>query len=110
MKDTRRDCEVQTAKIVAGFVHDQHPDWLQSYLEGKKDTTTAYESLLRLLRRFAYRRGFVQRTPSRLKEKLSDLIGVRDEFATTFNKSIGSYDANLVYNTDETGIYFDAPP
>ncbi|KAG2966790.1 hypothetical protein PC118_g18963 [Phytophthora cactorum] len=27
-----------------------------------------------------------ERTPSGLKENLSDLIGVRDEFATTFNK------------------------
>ncbi|KAG6953837.1 hypothetical protein JG687_00012176 [Phytophthora cactorum] len=36
MKDTRRDCEVLTAKIMAGFVRDQHPDWLQSYLEGKR--------------------------------------------------------------------------
>ncbi|KAG6948866.1 hypothetical protein JG688_00014899 [Phytophthora aleatoria] len=36
MKDTRRDCEVLTAKIMAVFVRDQHPDWLQIYLEGKK--------------------------------------------------------------------------
>ncbi|KAG6942422.1 hypothetical protein JG688_00018126 [Phytophthora aleatoria] len=36
MKDTRRDCEVLTAKILAGFVRDQHPDWLHSYLEEKK--------------------------------------------------------------------------
>ncbi|KAG2798755.1 hypothetical protein PC118_g18352 [Phytophthora cactorum] len=110
MKDTRRDCEVLTAKIMAEFVRDQHPDWLQSYLEGKQDAATSYESLLRLLRRFAYRHGFVQRTSSGLKGKLSDLIGVRDEFATAFKKRFGSYDASWVYNTDETGIYFDTPP
>ncbi|KAE9086111.1 hypothetical protein PF005_g20817 [Phytophthora fragariae] len=60
MKDTRRDSEVLTAKTMASFVRDVYPDWLESYIRGKKDTATAYESLLRLLRRFAYQHGFVQ--------------------------------------------------
>ncbi|KAG3114343.1 hypothetical protein PI124_g6828 [Phytophthora idaei] len=67
MNDTRRDSEVLTAKTVASFVHDEYHEWLEGYVEGKKDAVTVYESLLRLLRCFAYRRGFVQRTPSGLK-------------------------------------------
>ncbi|GMF46208.1 unnamed protein product [Phytophthora fragariaefolia] len=67
MKDARRDSEVLTAKTMACYVRDQYPEWLESYMVGKKDAATAYESLLRLLRRFAYRHGFVQRTPSGLK-------------------------------------------
>ncbi|KAJ8578027.1 hypothetical protein ON010_g1179 [Phytophthora cinnamomi] len=68
------------------------------------------ESLLRLLRRFAYRHGFVQRTPSGLKEKLSDLVALRDEFAEMFKSKYVGYEVSIVFNTDETGIYFDMPP
>ncbi|KAG6616811.1 Dimodular nonribosomal peptide synthase [Phytophthora cinnamomi] len=110
MKDTRREGGVLTSKVMATFVHDQHPRWLASYIEGKKDTVTAHDSLLRLLRRFAYQPGFVQRTPSGLKEKLEDLVAVRDEFAKTLSEKYGSFDAVHIYNADETGIYFDTPP
>ncbi|KAE8960830.1 hypothetical protein PR001_g30250 [Phytophthora rubi] len=48
---------------MASYVRDEHSEWLEGYISGKKDAFTAYQSLLRLLRRFAYRHGFVQRTP-----------------------------------------------
>ncbi|KAJ8554681.1 hypothetical protein ON010_g9802 [Phytophthora cinnamomi] len=134
MKDMRREGSVLTSKVMATFVRDQHSRWLASYIEGKKDTVTAHDSLLRLLRRFAYRHG----TP-----KLSFLLvflcfncsitvsgGVmlckcydvavgkarrsrlqlRDEFAKTLSEKYGSFDAVHIYNADETGIYFDTPP
>ncbi|KAE8997306.1 hypothetical protein PR003_g19713 [Phytophthora rubi] len=110
MKDARRDSEVLTAKTMACYVRDQYPDWLESYMVGKKDAATAYESLLRLLWRFAYRHGFVQRTPSGLKKKLTDLVALRDEFAEMFKEKYVGYEASTVFNTDETGIYFDMPP
>ncbi|KAG3161856.1 hypothetical protein PC128_g20722 [Phytophthora cactorum] len=110
MKDTRRDCRVLTAAIMASYVRDEHPDWLHRYMEDKKNASTAYESLLRLMRRFAYRHGFVQRTPNGLKEKLDDLVAVQEEFAQLFMANYSSYNASEVFNTDETGIYFDMPP
>ncbi|KAG3034613.1 hypothetical protein PC123_g3006 [Phytophthora cactorum] len=55
---------------MASFVRDEYPELLEGYVHGKKDTDAAYESLLRLLRRFAYRHGFVQRTSCRLKVKM----------------------------------------
>ena len=67
MKDTRCECLPLTARSMAAFVRESYPEWLMLYVEDKKDASTAYESLLRLLRRFAYRHGFVQRTPSGLK-------------------------------------------
>ncbi|KAJ8528689.1 hypothetical protein ON010_g14641 [Phytophthora cinnamomi] len=82
MKDTRREGGVLTAKVTATSVRDQHPRWLASYIEDEKDTVTAHDSLLRLLRRFAYRHG----------------------------ERYGSFDAVHIYNADETGIYFDTPP
>ncbi|KAG6953998.1 hypothetical protein JG687_00012062 [Phytophthora cactorum] len=87
MKDTRRDSEVLTVKTMASFVRDEYHEWLEGYVEGKKDTDIAYESLLRLLGRFAYHLRFVHRTPSGLKENLSDLITVRDDFAKPFKET-----------------------
>ncbi|KAE8999346.1 hypothetical protein PR002_g18485 [Phytophthora rubi] len=48
---------------MASYVRDEHSEWLEGYISGKKDAFTANQSFLRLLRRFAYRHGFVQRTP-----------------------------------------------
>ncbi|ETP24598.1 hypothetical protein F441_02437 [Phytophthora nicotianae CJ01A1] len=110
MKDTRRDRFPLTARSMAVFVRESYPDWLVTHVEGKKDASTAYESLLRLLRRFAYRQGFVQRTPSGLKEKVEDLEKVQIEVADKFKQNFGSYAAGTIYNTDETGIYYDTPP
>ncbi|GMF54287.1 unnamed protein product [Phytophthora fragariaefolia] len=67
MKDTRRESRPLTAGTMAAYVRDEHPMWLENYTKDKKDAYTAYESLLRLLRRFAYRHRFVQRTPHGLK-------------------------------------------
>ncbi|KAG6950554.1 hypothetical protein JG688_00014102 [Phytophthora aleatoria] len=86
---------------MSSFMRDEYHEWLEWYVEGKKATDTAYESLLR---RFTYRHGFVQRTPSGLTEKLSDLITVRDDFAKTFKETHSGFDAYAVFNTDETGI------
>eukprot|EP00644_Phytophthora_capsici_P009260 jgi/Phyca11/107305/e_gw1.13.625.1 len=110
MKDTRRDCLPLTARSMATLVRDSYSTWLLVYVKDKKDASTAYESLRRLLRRFAYRHGFVQRTPSGLKEKVDDLAAIQLAFAVRFNESFGSYPASAIYNTDETGIYYDTPP
>ncbi|KAG6944648.1 hypothetical protein JG688_00016971 [Phytophthora aleatoria] len=56
-KDTRRDCFPLTARSMTVFARESYPEWLQIYVKGKKDAIIAYESLLRLLGRFAYRHG-----------------------------------------------------
>ncbi|OWY95015.1 hypothetical protein PHMEG_00035099 [Phytophthora megakarya] len=110
MKDTRRDSRSLTASIMASYIRDEHASWVDGYVKEKKDTSTAYESLLRLLRRFAYRHGFVQRTPHGLKEKLEDLETVQQDFAKFFKKNYVAYKPSEIFNCDETGIYFDMPP
>ncbi|KAG3254562.1 hypothetical protein PI124_g883 [Phytophthora idaei] len=92
---------------MASFVRDEYHEWLEGYVEGKKDMVTAYESLLW---RFAYRHGLVQRTPTGLKEKQSDLVTVRDDFAKRFKETDSGFDACAVFNTDGTGIYYDTLP
>lgn len=63
IKDTRRDYRKRNGGVFARSA----PVWLDGDIEGKKSITMEYESLLRLLQRFAYRHGFGQRTPSELK-------------------------------------------
>ncbi|KAE9099531.1 hypothetical protein PF007_g15846 [Phytophthora fragariae] len=91
MKDVRRESQPLTAATMASYVRDEHSEWLEGYISGKKDAFTAYQSLLRLLRRFAYRHGFVQRTPHVLKEKLQDLEAVQAEFARVFKAKYSGY-------------------
>ncbi|OWZ08351.1 hypothetical protein PHMEG_00019125 [Phytophthora megakarya] len=94
MKDARRESQPRTASLMAGYIREEHPGWLDSYAEEKKDRFTAYQSLLRLIQRFAYRHGFVQRTPHGLKEKLEDLVVVQDNFAKFFQANYSSYSAS----------------
>ncbi|KAE9040527.1 hypothetical protein PR001_g7028 [Phytophthora rubi] len=110
MKDVRRESQPLTAATMASYVRDEHSEWLEGYISGKKDAFTANQSFLRLLRRFAYRHGFVQRTPHGLKEQLEDLESVQAEFARVFKAKYSGYCPSKVFNCDETGIYFDAPP
>ncbi|KUF98716.1 Dimodular nonribosomal peptide synthase [Phytophthora nicotianae] len=111
MKDKRRESLPLTASIMAAYIRDEYSEWQEDYAARKKDIYTAYQSLQRLLQRFAYRHGFVQRTPHGLKvEKLEDLVEVQDNFARLFMANYSNFAASQVYNCDETGIHFDAPP
>ncbi|EEY64942.1 uncharacterized protein PITG_16284 [Phytophthora infestans T30-4] len=110
MKEARRESLPFTSFIIATFIREEHSEWLEDLSKDNKDTYTAYQSLQRLLQRFAYRHGFVRRTPDGLKEKLEDLVEVQDYFAKLFKSKYNSYAASEVFNCNETGIYFDAPP
>ncbi|KAG6943794.1 hypothetical protein JG688_00017429 [Phytophthora aleatoria] len=112
MKDTRQDWFLLTARSMAVFVRESYPEWLQMYVGDKKNACTAYESLLRLLRRFAYRHDSGLKVPlnCNICSKVYDPEAIQLAFAVKFNKSFGSYPASAIYNTDETGIYYDTPP
>ncbi|KAK1940063.1 hypothetical protein P3T76_008386 [Phytophthora citrophthora] len=45
MKDTCRGSHPLTASIMASYVRDEHAEWLEDYLNEKKDAAAAYESL-----------------------------------------------------------------
>ncbi|OWZ02394.1 hypothetical protein PHMEG_00026056 [Phytophthora megakarya] len=112
MKDASRESRPLTFSFMVSYVRDEHPVWLQSYTEKKKDTFTAYESLLRLLRvrarlRAAYS-AWVE-GKSWIK-KYGDLEAVQNSFACVFEDKHSNYSASEVFNCDETGVYFDVPP
>ncbi|RHZ00821.1 hypothetical protein DYB35_012824 [Aphanomyces astaci] len=80
-----------------------------SYLATKK-SDVAYDSLLRLLRRFCQRYGFSRQRQTKNKLKQAVLTEVHDEFARDFHRQYQSYENNCVFNVDETGMYYNLPP
>ncbi|POM65278.1 hypothetical protein PHPALM_19032 [Phytophthora palmivora] len=100
MKDTRRESRPLTASLMAAYIREEHSGWLDSYAEGKKDRfyIGCNDVLLICM--------LLQAN----KEKLEDLVEVQDKFAKFFQANYSSYAASQVFNCDETGIYFDAPP
>ncbi|KUF90508.1 Drug/Metabolite Transporter (DMT) Superfamily [Phytophthora nicotianae] len=110
MKDLRRTDQALTTTRMAQFIRENSFDWLTDYTTNKKDTAAAYDSLLHLLRRFAYRHGFVQRTPHGLKENREDLIETQRAFSEVFKTKYGDMPSKVIVNIDETGVYYDTPP
>ncbi|KAF0714864.1 hypothetical protein AaE_011482, partial [Aphanomyces astaci] len=80
-----------------------------SYLSTKK-SDVAYDSLLRLLRRFCQRYGFSRQRQTKNKLKQAVLTEVHDEFARDFHREYQSYENDCVFNVDETGMYYNLPP
>ncbi|RHZ31864.1 hypothetical protein DYB31_008913 [Aphanomyces astaci] len=83
--------------------------WLMSYFATKK-SDVAYDSLLRLLRRFCQRYVFCQQRQTKNKLKQALLTKVHDEFARDFHREYQSYENDCVFNVDETGMYYNLPP
>ncbi|ETP21286.1 hypothetical protein F441_05141 [Phytophthora nicotianae CJ01A1] len=88
MKDLRRTDQALTTTRIAQFIRENYFDWLTDYTTNKRDTAAAYDSLLHLLRRCAYRHGFVQRTPHGLKENREDLIETQRAFSEVFKTNM----------------------
>ncbi|ETV89881.1 hypothetical protein H310_15279 [Aphanomyces invadans] len=86
------------------------PERLAPGLPRNKNTTTAYNSLLRLFQRFCQRHGFSRQRQTKSKLKQSVLNETHQQFAADFHREYASYDKNCVYNVDETGMHYDLPP
>ncbi|KAG1709686.1 hypothetical protein DVH05_020341 [Phytophthora capsici] len=110
MNDLRRTDQVLTTTRMTQFIRENYFDWLTDYTTNKKDTATAYDTILRLLRRFAYRHVFVQRTPHGLKENREDLIETQRAFIKVFKSKYGDMPSKVIANIDETGVFCDTPP
>jgi hypothetical protein len=59
--DVRRTNQPLMTTRMANYIKTEHPHWLATYAAGNTREDAAYESLLRLMRRFAYRHGFSHR-------------------------------------------------
>ncbi|RHY16188.1 hypothetical protein DYB36_010196, partial [Aphanomyces astaci] len=81
---------------------------LMSYLATKK-SDVAYDSLLRLLRRFCQHYGFSRQQQTKNKLKQAVLTEIHDEFTRDFHREYQSYENDCVFNVDETWMYYNLP-
>ncbi|RLO09329.1 hypothetical protein DYB28_003733 [Aphanomyces astaci] len=92
------------------WIKRNHRSWLLQYIESKKTFASGYESLGHLLRRFCKRHRFSHRVPCHNKVRQVVLDDVWAGYAVNFWTKYEAYDKSLIYNADETGVYFDMPP
>ncbi|RHY70751.1 hypothetical protein DYB34_010411 [Aphanomyces astaci] len=92
------------------WIKRNHRPWLLQYIESKKTFASGYESLGHLLRRFCRRHRFSHRVPCHNKVRQVVLDDVWAGYAVNFWTKYEAYDKSIIYNADETGVYFDMPP
>ncbi|OQR84322.1 hypothetical protein ACHHYP_13526 [Achlya hypogyna] len=109
MKDLRREERILTTAKMVTWISSYHAGWLEDYMS-KCTEKAAYNSLLRLLQRFAHRHGFVQRVPCVSKLRQGELDVIQAEFALAFWTKYELFKASEILNVDETAIDYDMPP
>ncbi|KAH9111452.1 hypothetical protein AeMF1_014018 [Aphanomyces euteiches] len=107
IRDIRRQEMALTAAHMISYLRVNHNEWLHEYMSTRK---SPYSSLLRLLQRFAHRNGFSRQRLCRQKRTQEDLEETRLSFGRDFHEKYGDVPADCVYNTAETGIYYDMSP
>ncbi|KAH9108422.1 hypothetical protein AeMF1_016409 [Aphanomyces euteiches] len=105
--DLRRQELAVTSGHMIKFLRINHKEWLEDYMTTR---TSAYQSLLRLLQRFADRYDFTRQRVCKQKHTQEDLTETRLNFGRKFHNQNGSMDLSCIYNADETGIYYDICP
>lgn len=106
IKDLRREDFPLKTSHVAQFLKEEYSAWTMAYLALSQES-----SLFRLIRRMIRRQGFAFRQPSRSILSIEELMQEQIEFTeSTATGVAGTYPLGSIYNTDETGVYFDDAP
>ncbi|RLN44468.1 hypothetical protein BBJ28_00018725, partial [Nothophytophthora sp. Chile5] len=106
IKDMRRqDFPLKTAHVVE-FLKEEFEEWTSVYLRVSLDV-----SLHRLVRRIVRRNGFSFRKPSQSLLSADELIQEHVAYTSTVGVAVmATYTRGCIFNTDETGVYFDESP
>ncbi|CAK4111268.1 unnamed protein product [Aphanomyces euteiches] len=107
VRDLRREELPVTSGHMIKFLRINHKEWLEEYMSSRK---SGYQSLLRLLQRFADRCDFSRQRVCKQKHTQADLAETRVAFGRQFHGQYGHMDLDCIYNADETGIYYDMCP
>ncbi|RQM30831.1 hypothetical protein B5M09_013185 [Aphanomyces astaci] len=99
--------EAERAVTCTHLVNYLNRQWLDTYL-GEKHS--GYQTLLRLLQTFCGRHGFTRQRPTKAKRLQGDLDELRKAFALDFHTAFAGFEANTIFNVDETGMSYDMPP
>ncbi|KAF0724524.1 hypothetical protein Ae201684P_012638 [Aphanomyces euteiches] len=104
VRDLHREELPVTSGHMIKFLRMNHKEWLEEYMSSRK---SRYQSLLRLLQRFADRYDFSRRRLCKHKHTQADLGETRVAFGHQFHDQYGHMDLDCIYNADENGIYYD---
>ncbi|CAK4701020.1 hypothetical protein LEN26_013462 [Aphanomyces euteiches] len=107
VRDLRREERAVTSGHMINFLRMNHSEWIESYVATRKD---GYNSLLRLLQKFAERYDFTRQRICRQKRTQCNLEEVRRDFARGFHGQYPDLSVDSLYNADETGLYYDMAP
>ncbi|RQM30888.1 hypothetical protein B5M09_013260 [Aphanomyces astaci] len=86
---------------------EDHLDWIEHYMSSRR---SGYHSLLRLLQHFAERHGFSRQRICRQKKSQEELEATRIAFGKQFHDKHPGIDMDVLYISDETGMYYDMCP
>ncbi|RLO06197.1 hypothetical protein DYB28_011102 [Aphanomyces astaci] len=86
---------------------EDHLDWIEHYMRSRR---SGYHSLLRLLLHFAERHGFSRQQICRQNKSQEELEVTRIAFGKQFQDKHPGIDMDVLYNSDETGMYYDMCP
>ncbi|RQM11034.1 hypothetical protein B5M09_011610 [Aphanomyces astaci] len=92
-----------TSSHMLQYLREDHLDWIEHYMRSRR---SGYQSLLRLLQHFAERHGFSRQRICRQKKSQEEL----EAFGKQFHDKHPGIDMDVLYNSDETGMYYDMYP
>ncbi|RHY03048.1 hypothetical protein DYB25_009870 [Aphanomyces astaci] len=107
LKDLHREEKAVTSSHMMQFLRAGHMAWIQDYMATR---ASGYNSLLRLLQKFADRHGFSKQRVCRQKKTQQDLEETRLAFGKQFHADHPDVALDCLYNADETGIQYDMCP
>ncbi|RHZ15989.1 hypothetical protein DYB26_015142 [Aphanomyces astaci] len=96
-----------TSPHMLQYLREAHLDWIEHYMRSRR---SGYHSLLRLLQHFAERHGFSRQRICRQKKSQEELEVTRIAFGKQFQDKHPGIDMDVLYNSDETGMYYDMCP
>lgn len=106
VKDLRLEEFPLKTSHVAQYLKEEYSTWTESYLALRQEA-----SLFRLIRRMIRRQGFAFRQLLRSVLSVEELLQEQVEFTESTAVGVAAtYPRGSIYNTDETGVYFDDAP
>ncbi|RHY90180.1 hypothetical protein DYB37_012834 [Aphanomyces astaci] len=103
MKDLRRQEMAVTSSHMLQYLRVDQLDWIEHYMRSRR---SGYHSL-RLLQHFAERHGFWRQRICHQKKSQEELEATRIAFGKQFHDKHPAIDMDVLYNSDETGMYYD---
>ncbi|KAF0758167.1 hypothetical protein AaE_004021 [Aphanomyces astaci] len=107
MEDVRRHEHILTSMYTINFMKTHYNDWLLQYQANKPNHT---RPCCVCAKRFAHRHRFSQHVACHFMLPTSDMVQIRDNFASKIGGKYDGHNLRDIINVDETFVYYDMPP